>query len=84
VLEVKDSGYTERFGGERVRERHVIDIDPANRHATVVADLTAADHVPSDWFDCFIFTQTLHIIYDVARGAATCPPYSPAGRSAAL
>lgn len=65
VLEVKDSHYTERFGGERVRERHVIDIDPGNPHATVVADLTAANHVPSDRFDCFILTQTLHIIYDV-------------------
>lgn len=67
VLEVKDSGYTERFG-VGVAAREVLDIDPANPAATVVADLAAADAIPSDSFDCFILTQTLYFIYDT-RGA---------------
>ncbi len=63
VLEVKDSAYTNRFG-TAVTRRDVLDINPANALATVVADLAAADHVPANQFDCFIFTQTLHLIYD--------------------
>jgi len=43
----------------------VLDINSANPLATIVADLTAADSIPSDSFDCFILTQTLHLIFDV-------------------
>jgi SAM-dependent methyltransferase len=64
VLEVMNADYTERFGAA-VERRDVLDIDPANEAATIVADLAAADSVPSDLFDCFIFTQTLQYIYDV-------------------
>jgi SAM-dependent methyltransferase len=67
VLEVQDSGYTDRFGSG-VERRDVLDVDPANPRATLVADLAAADGVPADAFDCFILTQTLHLIYD-ARAA---------------
>jgi SAM-dependent methyltransferase len=65
VLEVKDSRYTERFGSD-VRERAVLDIDSSNPHATVIADLAAADSVPADSFDCFILTQTLQYVYDLS------------------
>lgn len=64
VLEVKDSAYTDRFGGSVV-QRDVLDILPTNPHATIVADLARADAVPSNAFDCFILTQTLQLIYDV-------------------
>jgi SAM-dependent methyltransferase len=63
VLEVQDSGYTDRYG-TGVERRDVLDIDPRNPKATIVADLAAADAVPADSFDCFILTQTLHLIYD--------------------
>ena len=64
VLEVMNADYTERFGGV-VERRDVLDVDPANEAATIVADLSAADSVPSDLFDCFILTQTLQYIYDL-------------------
>ncbi|MFL6195570.1 MAG: class I SAM-dependent methyltransferase [Thermoanaerobaculia bacterium] len=64
VLEVQDSGYTDRFGSG-VEAREVLDVDPANPRATIVADLAAADAIPRDSFDAFILTQTLHLIYDV-------------------
>ena len=35
-----------------------------NPSATIVGDLTCADHIPSNSFDCIILTQTLHIIFD--------------------
>ena len=64
VLEVKDATYSRRFGA-RVTASDVLDIDDANLDATIVADLTAADGVAAEQFDCFILTQTLHLIYDV-------------------
>jgi SAM-dependent methyltransferase len=67
VLEIKNSRYTHQFGSDVV-QRDVLDIDPTNRNATIVADLAAADDVPADAFDCFILTQTLQLIFD-ARSA---------------
>ena len=68
VLEVGDSAYTRRFGGDRVTEAEVLNIDPLLPETTIVADLASADHVPSSSFDCLVITQTLHLLYDV--GAA--------------
>ena len=70
VLEVKDSGYTRAFGDGRVTASDVIDIDPANDGATIVDDLSSAGTVPSATYDCFILTQTLGVIYDVAGALA--------------
>ncbi len=64
VLEVKDSAYTDKFGADITR-RDVLDIEAANPQATLVADLAAADIIPSGIFDCFILTQTLQFIYNV-------------------
>ena len=64
VLEVAGNDYTTRFGS-RISSSDILDIDPANKRATLVADLTRADQIASDQFDCFILTQTLHLIFDV-------------------
>lgn len=64
VIEVKDSTYTDRFGAD-VQRKEVLDINPANQYATIIADLCAADGVAANQFDCFILTQTLHLIFDV-------------------
>ena len=66
VLEVKDSGYARAFGSDRVTACDVLDVNPANTHATVVADLSRADAIANETYDCFILTQTLGVIYDVA------------------
>jgi SAM-dependent methyltransferase len=63
VLEVKDSAYSHRYGSD-VCTYDVLDIDPSNPHATIIADLADADTVPDGLFDCFILTQTLQFIYD--------------------
>jgi SAM-dependent methyltransferase len=72
VLEVHDSDYTVRFGGDRVQRSDVIDIDPTNPRATIVADLRNASVIPAHTFDCFIMTQTLHVIYDMRAVLAEC------------
>jgi peptidoglycan/xylan/chitin deacetylase (PgdA/CDA1 family)/SAM-dependent methyltransferase len=66
VLEVKDAGYTRMFGDTRVTGADVLDVDASNASATVVADLSRADAIPDDTYDCFILTQTLGVIYDAA------------------
>jgi SAM-dependent methyltransferase len=63
VLEVKDSNYTQLFGSG-VTHFDVLDINPKNPKATLIADLTAADKIPEGQFDCFILTQTLQYILD--------------------
>lgn len=65
VLEISNDVYTRKFGGGRVTRSDVLHAAPDNPKATIVADLTHADHIPSDTFDCIIFTQTLQFIHDV-------------------
>jgi len=65
VLEIGDDTYTRRFGGAQVTKSDVLHVEEGNPLATIIADLTCAEHVPSDTFDCIIFAQTLHLIYDV-------------------
>ena len=65
VLEIKDNVYTLKFGGDRVLHSDVLHVKPGYPRATIIADLTCADHIPSEVFDCIIFTQTLQFIYDV-------------------
>jgi SAM-dependent methyltransferase len=66
VLEVKDDRYTHKFGHEIARAA-VVDIDPHNSRADIVADLAEADEIPDESFDCFILTQTLQLIPEPQR-----------------
>lgn len=65
VLEIGDDTYTRKFGSNRVTKSDVLHVMEGNPKATIVADLTRCDHVPSNTFDCIIFTQTLQMIYEV-------------------
>jgi SAM-dependent methyltransferase len=71
VLEIKEDIYASRFGGNKVTRVDVIHPVKGNPHATIVADLTSADHVPSNTFDCIIFTQTLQLIYETRAAVTT-------------
>jgi SAM-dependent methyltransferase len=71
VLEIKDSAFTRKYGGDRVTQSDVLDIEETNRRATIVADLTRAEDVPADAFDCIICTQTLHFIYEIGAAFRT-------------
>lgn len=62
VLEVQDSTYTGRFGGARVSASTILDIDPSNSLATLVADLTQPGSLPASAYDCIILTQTIHLL----------------------
>ena len=65
VLEMKNTVYTQRFGGSGVTQSSVLDVDASNRFATVVGDLSGTAPLSVSDVDCFLLTQTLHTIYDV-------------------
>jgi SAM-dependent methyltransferase len=71
VLEVRDDAYTRKFGGDRVVRSDVIHPTTDNDKATIVADLTSAEHVPSNSFDCIVLTQVLPFIFDVQAAVRT-------------
>jgi SAM-dependent methyltransferase len=64
VLEISEPVYTRKFGGRRVDQIEVLDVDPTNPKATIIADLTSAGSIPDKAFDAIICTQTLQYIYD--------------------
>jgi SAM-dependent methyltransferase len=70
VLEVRDDRYARRFGSglERV---DVLDVDPSNSAATVVADLNEEAALPESAYDCVLLTQTLQFVYDVRQAVAS-------------
>jgi SAM-dependent methyltransferase len=70
-LEMGDSFYINKFGDDRVTKIDVMHVKEGNPCATIVADLTSADHVPSDIFDCIIFTQSLQMIFDMKSALRT-------------
>lgn len=71
VMEIGDADYTRKFGGSRVTRSDVLSIDKENPEATIIADLTQADHIPSDTFDCILLVQTLQFIFDTRAALAT-------------
>lgn len=70
VMEIGDDTYTQKFGG-RVTRSDVLHVLDGNPKATIVGDLTQADHIDSNSFDCIICTQTLHLIYDTRAAIKT-------------
>jgi hypothetical protein len=65
VLEVQESDLTERWGGGAIERIDVVDVEASNPRATLLADLRNASHIDDASFDCFVLTQTLHVIADV-------------------
>jgi glycosyltransferase involved in cell wall biosynthesis/peptidoglycan/xylan/chitin deacetylase (PgdA/CDA1 family) len=66
VLEVKDPFYTSAFG-TAVESCDILDVAPENPLATLVGDLSVDATLPARSFDCFVLTQTIHIIYHIRR-----------------
>jgi SAM-dependent methyltransferase len=65
-LEFLENFYTSRFGRENVTQVDILNRDPGDSRATLVADLTQPNTLPSDRFDCIICTYVLHVVADPA------------------
>lgn len=70
VLEIGDSYYSRRFGGDKVEAFEVLHAVAGNPAATLVGDLTDPSTLPTAVMDCFICTQTLNCIFDLQRAVA--------------
>jgi len=81
VLEIGDSSYTYKFGGDRVTHAEVLDVNPINKGATYLYDLAVGGKgFPQGRFDCFILTQTVLLIYDVRSAIRNaCESLKPGG-----
>ena len=53
--------YTEEFGNGVVRS-DVVDLNPNNPRATIIADLNISASLPAGAYDCIILTQTLQFL----------------------
>lgn len=65
VLEIGDSTYTRKFGGNRVTRSEVLHVEPGNSSVTLVGDLATGHGIPCGMYDCLVLTQTLQFIYDI-------------------
>jgi SAM-dependent methyltransferase len=72
VLEIGDNSYTLLYGGKNVTTSDILHVDENNPAATFVGDISHAPQIPDNIFDCIIFTQTLHLIYDFKSALRTC------------
>lgn len=64
VAEIGADEYTRKFGGDRVRQCDVLDIDEQNPRRTVTIDLAQPAAAPDALFDCILCIQTLFEIFD--------------------
>ncbi len=69
-LEFQEDTYSKRFGKERVRNVEILHHDGNNPNATLIADLTRPNSLPSEQFDCILCTFVLHVIFDVERAVS--------------
>ena len=71
VLEIGDDTYTRRHGNnlDLVEILHVVHGNPK---ATLVGDLTKADNIPSEKFDCLLLPQTFQFIFDLHSALENC------------
>lgn len=70
VLEIADSSYSRKYGGNRVESFEVLHATSDNPAATIVGDLTDISTLPANSIDCFICTQTFNFIFDVQKAIA--------------
>jgi SAM-dependent methyltransferase len=71
VLEVGESTYTRRYGGNRVTHSDVLHVQEGNPQATIIGDLADAPQIADATFDCIVLTQTLNLIYDARAAVRT-------------
>ena len=64
VLEIGDTGTVRRWGGSRVRVAEALDVTAHSPEVAIVADLSRADGVAGERYDCFLVQFTMHVIPD--------------------
>jgi glycosyltransferase involved in cell wall biosynthesis len=72
VLEFGDDRYTQKFYNPGISASDIINLNKeANPDTTIAADIVNAPQIPSNAYDCIIFTQTLQFIYEYKKSIET-------------
>ncbi len=78
-LEVAETLYLDRHR-EKLTTLDVLHVDAAASGATIIGDLTKPESLPEARFDCFICTQTFHLVPDPSTAiAASAKMLKPGG-----
>jgi SAM-dependent methyltransferase len=64
-LEIGTTETIRKYGGATLIQADALDLDAHSPEVRVVADLSRADHVPDDIYDCFVNQFTSAVIYDI-------------------
>ncbi|MEM7029742.1 MAG: methyltransferase domain-containing protein [Chloroflexota bacterium] len=65
ALEIGETSTIRAFGGDAVTQPEALDLAAHSPEVKVVADLTRADQVPSNGYDCFVNQFTTTVIHDI-------------------
>ena len=71
-LEITDTQYIQKYGGNKVTSAEALDVDRNNPNATIYGDLKKLDSIKNNRFDCLIITQTLVMIDDYEAAIKEC------------
>lgn len=63
-LEIAENTYTLRYGGDRVRNSHILHLRGWGANA-IKGNLETGEGIEADRYDCAIITQTLMFIFDI-------------------
>lgn len=66
VLEIGETVTVRAFGGDQITQADALDLAAHSPEVKVVADLSRADHVAGEQYDCFVNQFTTTVIYDIA------------------
>jgi SAM-dependent methyltransferase len=61
-LEFQEDQYTSAYGSPKSVD--ILHVDDSNPRATIVADLTQSNTLPSNRWDCIVCTHVLHLVSD--------------------
>jgi hypothetical protein len=64
-LEIGTTETIRKYGGSALTQADALDLAKHSEEVRVVADLSRADHVPGDRYDCFVNQFTTAVIYDI-------------------
>ena len=65
ALEIGETDTIRYYGGSRLTHAEALDLSAHTSEVQVVADLTRADHVAGDQYDCFLVQFTTNVLYDI-------------------
>ena len=70
VMEIGDREYTKKFGGNRVTDSLILDVEKENlKNRQIKGNFATGEGLLEESIDCLICTQTLPFIYDLCSAA---------------